>query len=414
MLIPINGFSAQTTFVSEIDCSTFCSEAQDYTTVGAWESAMDDVGVLTAGDVMVFSHGGITGTIADAASVTGATSGATGTVIHASTTQILIDAISETQFQNGEQVRVDVSNYVTISDAGNRPIILRGDFYGESGNVTSRVVIDGLTTDNTNYGYLQVPAVRRHDGIPDTGVGSTVTSTTTGAFDISDNFFRLSWFEIHYTNSGTTTNTAAIDSVNSNNSITIDHNIIEPLNSSTGTTHGIRLRNATSTYNIFRNFIYAADSQGIAVGGASNPADNIFNNTIINSANSAIDIGDGTPATVVRNNLCLGNGTDFDSALGTTSGNCSSDTSAPSTDCDSLVAADTIVGSSAGSEDPHLKSGSTPINFATDLGTTPSDVQFDIDNYDVDTAGVTWDTGADEFVASVSSAVKVIITTWSY
>lgn len=55
-----------------------------------------------------------------------------------------------------------------------------------------------------------------------------------------------------------------------------------------------------------------------------------------------------------------------------------------------------------GSEDYHLKSGADAIDAGTDLTTTANE---DIDYYDRDAGGVTWDIGADEFtdlVASVS------------
>lgn len=59
----------------------------------------------------------------------------------------------------------------------------------------------------------------------------------------------------------------------------------------------------------------------------------------------------------------------------------------------------------AGSEDYHLKSGADAIDAATDLVTTPTGVNLDIDSYDVDGAGVTWDCGADEFVAAATGQV---------
>lgn len=75
-----------------------------------------DVDYAAAG-TRVFPHGGITGTVGDAASVTGQSSSATGTVTHCTSTQILLTGISGT-FTNGEEVRVTAGNSVTISSAG--------------------------------------------------------------------------------------------------------------------------------------------------------------------------------------------------------------------------------------------------------------------------------------------------------
>lgn len=80
--------------------------------------------------------------------------------------------------------------------------------------------------------------------------------------------------------------------------------------------------------------------------------------------------------------------------------NAASDTSASGTgSLDSIVAADEFVSTVAGSEDLHLKAGADCIDAGTDLGTTPTGVNFDIDGYDRDAGGVTWDIGADEFVS---------------
>ena len=55
--------------------------------------------------------------------------------------------------------------------------------------------------------------------------------------------------------------------------------------------------------------------------------------------------------------------------------------------------------------DYHLKSGAQCINAGADLVTTPTGVNIDIDGRDRDAQGDTWDIGADELVASVSTSV---------
>ena len=70
------------------------------------------------------------------------------------------------------------------------------------------------------------------------------------------------------------------------------------------------------------------------------------------------------------------------------------------------TASNQFVSITAGFEDLHLKSGADAIDAGTDLGTTPTNVQFDIDNYDRDTTGVTWDMGADEYVAAAAAVTR--------
>ena len=61
--------------------------------------------------------------------------------------------------------------------------------------------------------------------------------------------------------------------------------------------------------------------------------------------------------------------------------------------------ANQFVSTTGGSEDLHLKAGADAIDAGTDLGTTPTGVNYDIDNRDRDAEGDTWDIGADEYVA---------------
>jgi len=87
--------------------------------------------------------------------------------------------------------------------------------------------------------------------------------------------------------------------------------------------------------------------------------------------------------------------------------NLSSDTSASGTgSLTSKSSSNQFVSTTGGSEDLHLKSGADAIDAGSDLGTTPADVQFDIDNRDRDTSGDTWDMGADEFVSAGGASPK--------
>ena len=70
----------------------------------------------------------------------------------------------------------------------------------------------------------------------------------------------------------------------------------------------------------------------------------------------------------------------------------------------------TFTNTTAGSEDFHLVSGDTSaIDYGLDLATTPAGVQFDIDNYDRDTEAVTWDIGADEYIAVAGGYAAQVI-----
>lgn len=113
---------------------------------------------------------------------------------------------------------------------------------------------------------------------------------------------------------------------------------------------------------------------------------------------------------IATNSTVAGTGaaTDFEDAsytVGVASNNLSSDTTASGTgSLTSKAAADQFVSITAGSEDLHLKSGADAIDAGTDLGTTPTGVNIDIDGRDRDAEGDIWDMGADEFVAAAPIA----------
>ena len=72
----------------------------------------------------------------------------------------------------------------------------------------------------------------------------------------------------------------------------------------------------------------------------------------------------------------------------------------------SVTTADQFVSTTGGSEDLHLKAGSDAIDAGTDLGTSPTGVNIDIDGRDRDAEGDTWDIGAHEYVVVSTTNVK--------
>jgi len=141
--------------------STIRATGGDYTTLSAWESAVNCD--LTVATTKVFSHSGITGAMPDNSTVTGLTSGVTGTMAHTTATQILIKSITGT-FQSGEQVQIDGSNYVTISDDGYGAIATAHPYNDWPSGLDDYVTIDGWTTGSNNFVNVYVPISERHNG----------------------------------------------------------------------------------------------------------------------------------------------------------------------------------------------------------------------------------------------------------
>lgn len=91
--------------------------------------------------------------------------------------------------------------------------------------------------------------------------------------------------------------------------------------------------------------------------------------------------------------------------------NLADDTTASGTgSLDSKTATNQFVSIVSGSEDLHLKTGADAIAAGTDLGTTPSGVEIDIDGFDRDGGAVTWDMGAHQFIA-VGGDTSITATT---
>ena len=393
--------NAVTEFVSTIN-----TPGEDYNTITLWEDAMDNAVDITTADIKVFSHAGITGTISDGSAVTGQSSGATGTVIHATASQILIDAISGT-FNNGEEVQVSPGNYVNITDTGNSPIIT-AHLYNDDGVITELVDIDGLVTSATNYWKITAPLAERHNGTAGTGVVHDPSSTG-NAWSINDDNVHVEWIEVK----GWTGASAEAFRVN-NTGFYLENSILHDANTDTRN-DGIHAGASNITFTVNNTIMYNIGSAGILVQNQQNVTVYVNNSTFYKMKNNGVNSdypGVGTDQGGSRNNsgsvfviknttvhVTSGNAYHFGGGLGVGSSagsdfNASSDLTAPGTTVlTSVVQADQFVSLTGGSEDFHIKSGANLIDAGTDLGATAN---VDIDGRDRDAMGDVWDIGADE------------------
>lgn len=169
-------------------------EQDDYTTGAAWETGTQCD--YTSSATLVFA-GTRTGTIDDDDTVTGATSSATGTVVHCTATQILIESISGT-FQSGEQIQKDgaTSNYFTTSDAGDSA--LAAGEAATTGNADSEFTIAGATTDATNYRIFRA-AIGHEASQPWSTIRYRVSATgTTDPITVTEDYAQLRNIAVEY------------------------------------------------------------------------------------------------------------------------------------------------------------------------------------------------------------------------
>jgi len=170
-------------------------------------------------------------------------------------------------------------------------------------------------------------------------------------------------------------------------------------------------------YDFRNNHTVHAGIYGIELGASSCYLD-IANCTLHdisgNSSNQNVyGIAGGETRLTIKNCIVtdtVGTGAaDFSSAT-SQSYNASSDATAAGTgSIDSVVTADQYVSTVGGSEDLHLKSGSDCINAGTDLGTTPTGVNIDINGRDRDAEADTWDIGAHELIAAGGGSEDFIL-----
>lgn len=262
----------------------------------------------------------------------------------------------------------------------------------------------------------------QHDGTAGTGV-RVATSTLAVVIAVSRSDVEVSWLEL-YQSSGSRV-AGAINSGSGPNVLIancIAHDIERDNSSITGINvtggSGVNVRGVNLVvYNITCS-AGGGSSTGIRVGSGTNSAKiyncTVYNTERINAAGDATGISANDNGNTEATN-CVSVGTtspgtavDFDNTSGgTESYNASSDATATGTgSITSIVTADQFVSIVGGSEDLHLKAGSDCIDAGTDLGTTPSGVEIDIDGRDRDAEGDTWDIGAHEFVAVVTGQLS--------
>ncbi|MEM8973619.1 MAG: hypothetical protein AAGD43_16290 [Pseudomonadota bacterium] len=298
-----------------------------------------------------------------------------------------------------------------------------GECYNDS-VFDESVTINGGNTVGLNSITLTAASGERHDGTAGTGARVVRTSnglfvTISGANSID---YEISWLEFDANGNECSIATRAA----ANNTVA---NIV--LHGWDGTDNSAELLVAQGSVNSnYTNCIIYDLTQGFS--GASGAAClmrqsfdgiNVYNCTLHDVSDAS---GNATACLILsdrsdencRNVICTGatntgsgSATDFSPASPTNATmdyNMSSDTSASGANSiTSVTVADQYVSTVSGSEDLHLKTGSDAIGAGVDLGTSPTNVNIDINGRDRDAEGDTWDIGAHQFVAGGGGALTL-------
>ncbi|RMF65028.1 MAG: hypothetical protein D6743_08475, partial [Calditrichaeota bacterium] len=389
-------------FVSQIKQS-----GGDYSSLSSWEAAMTSGGLdLTATSTLVFSHGGITGSISDGATVTGATSGATGTAVHVTASQILIKNISGV-FQSGEQVYATQNvDYVVISDSGYSAIPTAEITGTWTSADTSYVLIDGFTTDALRYVDIYTTSTARHSGTWST-TAYRYERTNGSGLDVRDNHVRIDGLQIHLTvSNGVSRNAMNFSVLSAGAEEYLSNTIIRGDLTNTANHNAIRVSDSDGTYYFWNNLIYGFTNGGSTYGiitVASGATGAYYNNTIVHSKNCLY----GRTGIKVKNTLTNSCTDGFSGSWNSASDYNLSDIAGDAPGANSKNGTTVTFVDDAGN-DFHLDPNDTGAkDSGTDLS-SDADLAFSTD-FDGDSRpqGSQWDIGADEAAGAANQAPSV-------
>ncbi len=375
---------------------------EDYDTLALAEDALDNAGdIRDTGSVKCGSWDSCSSGTCDSANmidgeaVTWDAGSSTGTLWHITGTQYML-TVSTGSLADDDVVDDGESNSFVVNGAPDSCQITM-ELYDDDGACdTSIWTVFGFTTDSDNYVKVTAPTGERHDGTMPSGAAGDGACVDANAIAIAQEHSILEWIGIT-TSAATSTNARCLrcqrDEVVCRNLIVADC-----INAGAGIYDAIATNNTANDVDFLNIIIYNAEDEGMDLFGGTGTYD-ISNVSIYNSGGDGILVTAATGTTTVTNGLVIdSSGSDYGANIDTITTSGSGDTTGTS-GLQNLVAADEWVSLTGGSEDLHLKSGSTSEDAGTDLGTT-NGVNFDIDNRDRDAQGDTWDLGADEFVAA--------------
>ena len=317
-------------------------------------------------------------------------------------------------------------------------------FWGTTDDVIGELHADSTFTDATTTFdqkqsltsvKLSVNADDRHDGTAESGAllkPTTASGHDVGILRVAIDSMTIEWIDFSLDSLDSTNTNKTIVLTGTNDDCIIRNNLMHDKYGNPGSSgpfmiHTIAAGAASDSIYILNNIIYNVEETSDDTANAVNTnlwGGNayIYNNTVYNivsngSSKFAIAYRFGNPAssnTRIKNNIA----SKLDSANATgerayeygpsnggagtvdESNNISDDTSATAYDAggtDSLIDQTlgdiAFVSTVAGSEDLHISSGSSAEEAGTDLGTT-NEVEIDINGYNRDSGGVTWDIGA--------------------
>jgi hypothetical protein len=303
----------------------------------------------------------------------------------------------------------------TIYGGGSR---VKGECYNDS-TFDEAITINGGGTIGLTSITLTVPTAERHDGTEGTGVRIVATGSSKNLVYTTALTATLEWFEFDCNGYAPNDNILYINA--NTTSFIYCRNLILHGAADGGFVRGMFINNGGAQ--VLNCFIYditcsnSGGQQAYGVHESTAKTTSIRNCTVYGVTNNN---GSGSVQGITsgfitsQNNLSLATGGTTSGSKqdfgGGTSYNASSDSTATGTGSLTLLtASDQLVSTVGGSEDLHLKEGSSCIGAGTDLVDTPTGVKTDINGANRDALAATvWDIGAHQYeqVASIGATAR--------
>lgn len=303
-----------------------------------------------------------------------------------------------------------------------------GEIYNDS-VFDENFTINGGSSVGLNSITLTVPDGQRHDGTAGTGVIIRYTGSNFSVIEADTTVdLTIEWLSIDQGSSGSGNRCGVYLKSGVRFGAHMRNMIIHDSTGNSSHTYGFiqeqtpTTNNSNHDYSILNNIIYNLSGPTNKVSSAYHGADDtgpqqILNNTIYNigtssHTSSTYGIHGYSYYAKVKNNIVtdvLGSSSNdyFTHRTGSNvegATNLSSDSTADAFGgtghLENKTAANQFVSTTSGSEDLHLKATADAVDAGTDLGTSPTNVNIDIDGRDRDSEGDVWDMGADQYVAS--------------
>lgn len=299
-----------------------------------------------------------------------------------------------------------------------------GELYDSSYDETFNIGDDPFSTGGLDSVTLRANSANKHDGTPDSGVKIVYSGSvpdSTAPYTVSYNSstygeYKVKIEDIEFADFNHSADVHVYGFLLSEKTTIMSRCLVNNFSSNGSSTKRFRVFRQGKPriqncmiFNCGKTWVTGGVSANVQVFNLDNSADaKVYNSTVYNIFDSSSNTvwgafyGEYINAMIVNAGIC------FRLVSGSNSShNLSGDYSAPGGNpVVNKSASSLFVSTTQGSEDLHLIAFAAALRKGTDLGTTNS-IQLDIDSYDRDASGSSWDIGADQCDSCKTSSAKV-------